>query len=226
MRRPRTGPIFHVHGVNDRNGPRLRVRSGETAELDAIRAVAPGFQEIQVTFAHGQHEKACSMLMSLVLSFGISDRPSTHLRMVEAAQVIRRVRNNFGEPWGRDEPGYRELVDLKAAYLLSDDVALAVLLDPLGYAHRDFFLPGRAPYTTDEILRHPLPSPDHGLIRGTFRPGHDETDVQIRCKRLRALAKEYGADNNLPQSQLNILFARADQWIDDDEPRFGIFCCE
>ena len=183
------------------------MRDYTIAEYEAIRAINSKLREIQTTFDRGDHDKACQSLFNLVLSFGVSDRLSSQLRMIEVAQAIRRVRNNFDYPWEKDDPGHFDLVNLEV-FTLSDDVLLAILLDPLGYPYRDVYR--HAPYVTDG-----------GGYGGEFRPGYDDDDVQIRFRRLQELVSEYGADHNMSPARVKALLDRCYPALDVNDPRLG-----
>ena len=215
MSRPHTGPLFRVRGVNDRNGPRLRVRTVmrdyTAAEYDAVAAVSRPFRGVQTTFDKGDPDKACDMLWSLML-IGQSDRQSFRFRLIETGRVICRVMNHFNGPWDRFEPGRLDLVNMEI-YTLVDDVLMAIVLDLLGYPFRDIFLLGRAPYYTDS-----------GSYGGEFRPGYDENDLKIRFRRLQALVNEYVADHNLSREETQALLSRCYPVLDKDDPRFRELC--
>ena len=215
MRRPRTDPIFRVHGVNDRNGPRLRVRTVmrdyTKAEYDARRAVHRPFRDIQNTFDKGHPDKACDMLWLLVLR-DKSDRSSFGFRMIETSRVICRVTEHFGGPWDESEPGRFDLENLEI-HTLIDDVLMPIVLDNLGYPYGDIFLPGKAPYYTDD-----------GYYGGEFRPGYNEDDMRIRFERLQALVNEHAADHNLSREETKALLSRCYPALDKDDPRFSKFC--
>lgn len=198
--RPR-GPL-HRGVIHDRT----------VAEHEAILAVTRKFRDVQTTFDRGKTEQACAMLMNLALSLGKSDRLSFHLRIIETARVIIRVTNSFGMAWENDEPGYIDLENLEI-YTLSDDVLLSKTADPLGYAYDDIFRVARS-------------AGDSWTGAGEFRPGYDDTDVQIRFARLKALAREYAADQNMSRAEANDFMGRCYPTIESDDPRYSRFCTE
>ena len=200
-------------------GRRVIGRDIDQAEYDATQSVSGPLHRIQVLFDSGQREEACQELLALVLR-DPSERLSFALRMVEVSRALCRVTNDFGDPWSEIESSHNSHVKLNLPSLF-DEVVLSKVASPLGYPYDDMFR--RAPYVTDEVFQHSHPSPDHGRYSGAFKPGYNEKDVQIRRKRLRALVKEFSADNNLPAAQMNRLLARCEPEIDDDDPRLQYY---
>lgn len=197
-----------------RTRPRVRKIIGHditVAEHEAIRAVNSQLRAIQVLFYRGRRSEACSTLAALVLCEP-SETPSFAFCTIEVSRALCRATNNFDEPWHKDDPGYFQLENLEL-YNLFDDVLLSVLMDPLGYPFSD-------------IYRVAPSAGDSWTGAGEFRPGYDDTDVQIRRMRLRALATEYGGDNNMSRDAIKALLGRGGPTIESDDARFSRFCTE